>query len=170
MKYLFSIIALAALVACSSQPEAVEHHGEVPVTRKVVENADVKKCTAKLAVEGMSCAMMCGNMIKKSLSGVNGVKTANIDFKHENKVDFAEVEFDEEVVTEKELVAAIEKLNDGQYKVKSVEITVSKTSYEKIDGEDEESDADDDGKITAFNQINEIHIPNVFDVFRIIIQ
>ena len=168
MKKIFFLFAcIGLLMACSDSGVNEDAVDDVQVTRTVVDNADAPACKAKLAVEGMSCAVMCGGLIKKSLKSLHGVEIANVDFDKDQSVDFAEVEYDENLVTEKELIAAIQKLNNGQYKVKSVEIVVSKTSYKKTDAEE---DKDDENKVSAFQQLDNVSIPNIFDVFRVIIQ
>lgn len=177
LKYTAILLAFAVMAACSSskseEASSTEING-VKVTRTVVANADQAKCTAKIALDGMSCAMACGGSIKNCLKGIDGVKQADIFFDPERKAqDIATVEFDNKVVTEKEMIAAIEKLNDGQYKVKSVEIVVSEVSYEKINKEEpkkeEEPVKTSTGKVVALQQIT-IALPTVFDVLTRIIR
>lgn len=168
------IIGIAALAAaaCSSSSSSreVKKVEGVTVTRSVVKDAAEDKCTAKIAVDGMSCAKMCGGSIKKCLKSIDGIRSAEIDFAENQDPDFATVEFDNKVVTEKEMITAIEKLNNGQYKVRSVEIVVSEVSYEKIDKSvDKKDEKPTSGKVTAFNTIS-IVIPNVFEILSAVIQ
>jgi len=176
-QYLAYILAFSVLAACSSTSEQSKETADangVKITRTVVKDANEAKCTAKIAVQGMSCAMACGGSIKNCLKGIDGVQKADVFFDPERKTDdVATVEFDNKVVTEKEMIAAIQKLNDGQYKVKSVEIVVSEVSYEKIKKDDSKKDDEvikgGNGKVVALKQIT-VAIPVVFDVLKRIVR
>lgn len=164
-------IALALFVigisSCSTNAsEEVVVNDGVKITRSVIKDADEAKCTAKIAVDGMSCSKMCTGAIASCLKKMEGVKVNKIYFDPERKAaDFADVEFDQHKISEKEMIAAIEKLNNGQYKVKSVEIVVSEVSYEKIDdsGKKEEVRSSPAAKVTAFNNI-QISVPGIFAI------
>lgn len=175
MKSFFRLLVLAAvagILSCSrgnTQTE-VDQVEDVKITRSVVTDADASKCTAKITLDGMSCAKACGGKIKKCLKNIDGIKTADIHFDPERKTrNFATIEFDQKVVTEKEMIAAIEKLNNGQYKVKSVEIVVSEVSYEKIDKEEDKKGDKITSKVTALNNIS-IAIPSIFGIVAKVIQ
>lgn len=171
------IIILSSIVlsvfGCSNQPNGqITEESGVKVTRSVVKGADEAKCTAKIAVDGMSCSKMCTGAIAGCLKKIDGVKVADIYFDPERKAgDFATIEFDDKKVTEKEMIAAIEKLNDGQYKVKSVEIVISEVSYEKIDDKSDKKEDPKSGavKVTAFNTIT-VAIPSLVAVIARVIQ
>lgn len=159
-------MVFGAVYACSTQPSEQVAENAVPVTRSVVKDAKEPKCTAKIAVDGMSCSKMCTGSIAGCLKKMDGVKTTEVYFDPERKAgDFATVEFDEKKVTEKEMIAAIEKLNDGQYKVKSVEIVVSEVSYEKIEEKSHKKEEPKSGssKVTALNNIT-IAVPSIFKI------
>jgi copper chaperone CopZ len=77
-----------------------------------------------LDVSGMMCAHACGGKIKKELLKVNGVANATIDFEDDRALNFAQVEYDEQVVEVNGLVEAIAGIADGKlYAVQAVEIT-----------------------------------------------
>jgi copper chaperone CopZ len=104
---------------------------------------------------------MCTGAIKKSLASLDGVKNTAVYFDPERKnQDYATLEFDQQSVTEKELIAAIEKLNDGQYKVKSVEIVINEVSFEKIDDKADKKEIKTTGKISAIPSIR-IAVPSI---------
>ena len=112
----------------------------------------------------MSCEKMCGGMIKKCLKGIDGIKNANIDFDPERQADFATVEFEPKKVTEKEMIAAIQKLNNGAYKVQSIEIITSEITYEKLeDGSIEKTKKEKGPKVTALHTPS-FQVPNIFGV------
>ena len=153
------------LFACSSNHLEQQKTENIEVSKKVVKGTEAK-ATAKIGINGMSCEMMCGGAIKKCLKGIKGVKDATIDFDQNNPVDVAEVDFDDSQVSEKELIAAIEKLNDGQYKVKSVELVITETSFEKIE---DEKNKDPDLKkkpleVSFFEQPVQFELPSIFSV------
>jgi len=145
---LLTLLAVVVYACSTNGSDQVSDANGVKVTRSVVQDADEAKCTAKIAVDGMSCSKMCTGAIAGCLKKMEGVKATEIYFDPERKAeDFATIEYDEKKITEKEMIAAIEKLNDGQYKVKSVEIIV-----------------------TAFNNIGNIAIPGILAVLETIIQ
>ncbi len=172
IKILLLLLVVAVINGCSGSSETETSVADgVKITRSVIKDADQEKCTAKIAVSGMSCSKMCTGAIRGCLKEMNGVKVTDIYFDPERKAgDFAKVEFDQNKVTEKEMIAAIEKLNNGQYKVKSVEIVVSEVSYEKIDDTDKKDEVKTlpAAKVTAFNNIK-ISIPGIFAVMARVI-
>ncbi len=123
--FLFAIVLV--LVACGqAEPQvAATAVPAVPTTVKesiISEGEPVN--TADLSIEGMSCAMMCGNSIKKALNAVPGVIGAEIAFEEgTEQADHAVVTFDPAQVQEEALVKAVEALYDGQYKVTAVDVT-----------------------------------------------
>ncbi len=168
------VIGFAVLVsACSSSSteKTVAEDNGITITKTVVKDAPESKCTAKIAVDGMSCSVMCAGAIKGTLKKMDGVQVADVYFDPERKKsDFATIEFDNKKVTEKEMIAAIEKLNDGQYKVKSVEIVISEVSYQKIDEKLEKKDEKSPApKVTAFNTIS-IVMPSIFAILDKVIR
>ncbi len=173
LKFLLITVAFAAVYACSTEPaKQVSQEGDVKITRSVIADAPEAKCTAKIAVDGMSCSQMCTGAIKGCLKEIDGVKVADVYFDPERKAgDYATIEFDEKKITEKEMIAAIEKLNDGQYKVKSVEIVVSEVSYEKIEDKEDKKDDTKSGssKVTALNNIT-VAIPSIFAILNKVVQ
>lgn len=116
-----------ALAACG-QGEPQVAATAVPTVPTTVKETIISEgepvSTADLSIEGMSCAMMCGNSIKKALAAVPGVIGAEIDFEEgADKPDHAVVTFDPAQVQEGALVKAVEALYDGQYKVTALDIT-----------------------------------------------
>lgn len=165
----FAFVFLAStMMFCSSEPVATQteenQEDKIAITQTVVKG-DVEKTTAKIALKGMSCEKMCGSMIKKCLKGIDGITDANIDFDPQRQDDFATVEFEPKKVTEKEMIAAIQKLNNGAYKVQSIEIITSEVTYEKLETEEplDKTKKEKGAKVTAFHTPS-FQVPNIFGV------
>jgi len=118
--YTFGLLALAiaiAIAGCGRSEDAYE------VTERHT-NGTTGMTMARLDVSGMMCAHACGGKIKKELLKVNGVANATIDFEDDRALNFAQVEYDEQVVEVNGLVEAIAGIADGKlYAVQAVEIT-----------------------------------------------
>lgn len=78
--------------------------------------------TADMSIGGMSCQMMCANMIKSTLDKVPGVTTAEVIFHDGEEIGHAKVTYDPAKVNDAQLVGAVQALADGQYKVNSIAI------------------------------------------------
>lgn len=69
-------------------------------------------------VSGMTCEMGCGSTIRKALYLNGGVSKVEYDNFDETKTDnVIKVYFDDHAVSEKDLIAAVGKINDGQYQI-----------------------------------------------------
>ena len=101
----------------SCSEKKVEQAIEIAITKKTIEG-DTTQSLAILNIEGMTCEVGCGGFISKKLSVMTGVLSAEVVFE-ENK---AKVKYDDLKISEKEIIAEIQKLNEGQYKVTKVEI------------------------------------------------
>ena len=123
-KRLLLPLAAVFLFACS-QPAPVPHvaAGIERVVEQVAISSGTPVTVADLSIEGMSCAMMCGGSIKKALALLPGVSGTEIKFIEGEERDHAVVTYDESKVSDAEMVEAIQKLHDGQYKVLAVKIT-----------------------------------------------
>jgi mercuric ion binding protein len=111
------------LYSCSNNESKKEEEIEILTT---IKEGDTTQTLAKLNIEGMSCEISCAGLISKKLNELNGVKSAEVVFEK----NLAEINYDETKISEKDLIAHIEKLNEGQYKVTKIEIekTVLKTA------------------------------------------
>jgi copper chaperone CopZ len=92
------------------------------VTDQVI-NAGTPVTTADLAIDGMSCEMMCGGSIKKALAKLPGISGTEIAFVEGDERDHAIVTYDPAQVSDAQMIEAIQALHDGQYQVKAVHIT-----------------------------------------------
>ncbi len=111
-------IALAGilLTGCKDTSKAPEN---TPAADKntVAAEAPAKIETASFNIEGMTCAIGCAKTIEGDLSGMDGVKTAKVDFDKKT----ATVEFDASKQTTEKIVAKVEAAGDGKtYKVSNV--------------------------------------------------
>jgi mercuric ion binding protein len=165
----FSIITLSFLIllGCSSDPTANTDEAavmaDVPVTVSEIKvgNVDDVKTVAELEIEGMTCAIGCAKMIKKTVSDLDGVKIAEVNFDADNPIDIAIVEYNPEEINELEMAAVIQSLVDGQYKVNK--ILVKKYVYSETLNEE----------VIEVDQTSELDIkysfPNILEVFTLIV-
>ncbi|MCB9256130.1 MAG: heavy-metal-associated domain-containing protein [Chitinophagales bacterium] len=107
MKYLSVVLlAFSFLVACNNSCEK-------PSGEEQVVNADVvADSESKLALEGMVCSMGCVSAIQNELRSTNGVAFAEVNYEE----SFATIKYDSKLVSEAELIAAIEGIGDHSYK------------------------------------------------------
>jgi copper chaperone CopZ len=110
---------------------------------------------ADYAIEGMVCAMGCAGTIEKDVAALTGVLASKVDY----EAGKGHFEFDKAVITEKEIIAKIESIANGQY-------SVDKWEEEKAIGNQIESDTDDEveeEKITLNNvSLPSFKVPNLF--------
>ena len=116
MKNWILVLAVAiGMMACSdaSQQNAASN----VVVEQIQEKGAVAKTVAKLSIEGMTCAHGCGGKIQKELEDMDGVKSTNLDFVDERKVNVVSVEFDAASIDENKMMGLVNSLADGKYKV-----------------------------------------------------
>jgi len=152
------VIALFWVVASCGTTEAVENEqveSDLRVTRTEAVADGSEKYVATLAIEGMSCEMMCGGKIASTLEKLEGVKKVDIEFTDMDEVSFANVEYDSKVITEKEMVAGVHEIADGIYQVKSVNITHYKIAGNTVKTEEKT-------KVSSFDPQIRYKLPNIF--------
>lgn len=122
MKKQLSLLSLIFLVACGQGPSA----DSVVVADRTVQEVSITEgepmASADMSIDGMSCQMMCANMIKGALDKVPGVTTAEVIFHDGDAIGHAKVTYDPAKVSDAQLVGAVQALADGQYKVSSIAI------------------------------------------------
>ena len=124
VKRTFLPLAAVFLFACSQQAPAPQVAAGIErIVEQVAISSGTPVTVADLSIEGMSCAMMCGGSIKKALAQLPGVTGTEINFIEGDENDHAVVTYDESKVTDAEMIEAIQKLHDGQYKVLAVKVT-----------------------------------------------
>ncbi|MCC6839949.1 MAG: heavy-metal-associated domain-containing protein [Flavobacteriales bacterium] len=117
------LLSVLLLFACSHGPSsdnggAVADRTEV----EVVISTGEPMATADLTIGGMSCSMMCGNMIKGALAKVPGVTQAEVEYTDGSETGHAKVTYDPAKVDDGQLVRAVQALADGQYTVSSIAV------------------------------------------------
>ena len=81
---------------------------ELPTQKNEIAPANLQ--TASFTIKGMTCAIGCAKTIEEELNGLDGVKTAAVNFKAES----ATVSFDKTVLTPEELTKVVEATADGK--------------------------------------------------------
>ena len=72
------------------------------------------------AIEGMMCGAMCVVKVEEAVSKLDGFKAVKFDFDEDRKEDYAIITFDNAVLSQKDLITAIEGSSHGTYKVNTV--------------------------------------------------
>ncbi|MBL8011332.1 MAG: heavy-metal-associated domain-containing protein [Flavobacteriales bacterium] len=165
-------LPLLLLTACSSGPgDAAQAAAEVAGVARVVNEVVIADGTpvtfADLSISGMSCEMMCGGAIKKALAQVQGVSTTEIKFVEGDENDHAIVTYDPAQVSDAQLVEAVQKIHDGQYKV----VAVAVTKQVKGDGsasEDGEAAEASEAKVNA--ELPALRLPSLLELLSLILR
>jgi mercuric ion binding protein len=142
IKSIFLLTIFVAIFSCENNEEHNEDSSAVEVSEKNLTFADY-------AVEGMVCAMGCAATIEKDVKGLNGVVASNVDYES-GKAHF---EFDNSIVSEKEIIAKIEGIANGQYKV---------GTWSEEKEEENEVEATDTEKPITEVTLPSFEIPNLF--------
>jgi Cu+-exporting ATPase len=111
----FFVVMVAMMLSCSQAPK-VDENGQV-VVEQIQEKGEEAKVTAKLSIEGMTCAHGCGGKIQQELQKLNGVKSTELDFIDGRPVNVVSVIFDEKNIDEKKMMGCVNTIADGKYKV-----------------------------------------------------
>lgn len=108
----FSLVLFLFNCKNEAKPEVktIEIENDSQLTKEVDPNATFAK--AEFTIEGMTCAMGCAKTIEKKISGMDGVKSATVDFDRK----LAMVEFNDAKVTTESLTEMVAKAGD-MYKV-----------------------------------------------------
>ena len=159
----FVVAIFALLVSCSAPDNTDTASASEEIKRTVSEvviTSGTPVTIASLGIEGMSCEKMCGGAIKKALEKTEGVISAKIDFDAENDIDVAIVKYRSTEVGDNELIAVVNDLRNGIYKVRSV--NVEKQVKEK--GEEREEDEDRTAMIPS-----EVRLPSLMDILSAVL-
>lgn len=70
-----------------------------------------------LPIQGMMCGISCKGAVKKCLASIPGVANCTVNFEEEEEIDHAIVSFDNTLTSKEEMIAKVEALNQGAYKV-----------------------------------------------------
>ena len=118
-----SALLLASLLFVSCKEKSTETvsdsptETEAPKVKKEIAAANLQ--TASFTIKGMTCAIGCAKTIQEELNGLDGVKTATVDFEKE----LATVSFDKTVLSPEKITKVVEATADGKsYKVSNMKI------------------------------------------------
>ncbi len=119
-----------------------------------------------ISISGIVNEVKCVSSIKKLLSAMVGVTEIELNFNAQNNINHAMIKYDNHVINDQQMVIAIEKLNNGAYKVGDVEI---KKLEEKSISAKKKSE---EKEITFTHSPNSgsvgFALPNILDVFNIL--
>lgn len=125
MNYIKSLAALLLLmlffVGCKEKTEDTVSDAaketSAPKVKKEIAAANLQ--TASFTIKGMTCAVGCAKTIQEELNGLDGVKTATVDFEKE----LATVSFDKTVLDSEKITKVVEATADGKsYKVSNMKL------------------------------------------------
>ena len=139
--------------------DSAGHHSETKIPVEPTMIAD-------LGISGMVCEMNCVGSVKKTLLGMNGVESMDIEFDPDLDVNHAFVKFDDKIISKEEMISAIEKLNDKQYKVESSEVNPVAETVPVIEEEKKKTSSaekSEAGKETSHN-VEDINVTGIFNV------
>jgi len=105
---LFTLFLLISLFSCADSTMKSNHKKE----QVVVSNE-----TLVTEVEGMVCSMGCGGSIRKELKSTGYVSRVEVDFDEQKEKQTVKITYDNRLISKKEIVERIEKLNKGQFSV-----------------------------------------------------
>ncbi len=111
MKTLIFFLSVVLLVSCQNQ------NNSAVVVEKIQEQGEVAKLTAKLSIDGMTCAQGCGGKIQKELEKIPGVVTTQLDFVEKRKVNVVTAEFQANKISVEKMMECVNGIADGKYKV-----------------------------------------------------
>lgn len=147
LNYLF-LSTVLFVSACNSSTEETAEKTEIKEENVVV---------ADFAIEGMVCAMGCAKTIEEEIGALSGVAVSTVDF----ETGKAHFEYDKTQLTEKELIAKIENLADGQYKVSEWKGEAKSTdNVEQNASEENDATTEDKSKVSV--KLPSFQIPNLF--------
>ena len=87
----------------------------------------VADTNAEITIDGMSCQVGCAAYIDEELEKVSGVVSADVSF--ENKL--ASITYDNSLISEHDIISAINSLKDSAYSVSSVDVEILKSVEKK---------------------------------------
>ena len=85
----------------------------------------------------MVCSMGCGGSIRKELKSTGAVSRVEVDFDEEKEKQTVKITYDNRLISKKEIVDRIEKLNKGQFTVSVIGSTfIENSTIEKKSSEE----------------------------------
>ncbi len=161
MKQSISIIFLLSLIfaSCSGSETTTivtsdNQEFEVPV---VVGNR-----LLTLEIEGMTCVMGCGGLIRSELAETKAIESCEFDFENGRKRNVAKIAFDKDKITVDEIISIVANLNEGQFAVgnnstENISVNIN-TTVEEV-----KKDNIDEGKMKVSSQ-SAVELPNFVEI------
>ncbi|MCH2225406.1 MAG: heavy-metal-associated domain-containing protein [Crocinitomicaceae bacterium] len=157
-KIIFSFTIVGLLVACSESPKNTSSDN----TEHSTSIAVIPNSVATIEIDGMVCQMGCGASIRKELTATGGVSNCEFDFKEGRKTNVATVAYDNEAISEEELIKLVSTINDNQFTVGSTE----STELEELHEASEETNTNNSDQTNVeMSSSSGIEIPNILKVF-----
>lgn len=112
------LCVILLLASCEKSVEKKSIEAKIIDKKELSATTDLKKVA--LNIEGMTCEIGCARTIQSKLSKIEGIKFAEVNFEKKKGI----VEYDANKVSEKEIVAVVEKIAGGDlYKVSDIKTT-----------------------------------------------
>jgi len=166
--FLTAVLGSLVLISCGGEKKNEKKDEKKDTTAVVTApKMDVTpNAIADFGIKGMVCEMNCVGSVKKTVLALAGVDSWDMEFDSEKDVNHAKVKFDKTVVSEKQMVDAIQKINDGQYKVESVDVREMTEEEIKTDAATSEvlDEINSEEEITSGSG-GSLSMPNIFVVF-----
>lgn len=154
---LFLFILTLAACGGTNTPAPEANTDVVRTVNEVAITSGTPVSTADLSIDGMTCAMGCGNTIKSALVGLPGVSAAEVDFAEAGKTNHVVVTYDPKRVSDADMVKAVHGLHNGDYKVVAVGITQQVLKTGATEGAPAETTTE--GKVNA--TIEHVALPSL---------
>lgn len=151
MKRLLTFALLLSLFSCSDSSMKNEDKKE---------QVAVSNETLVTEVEGMVCSMGCGGSIRKELKSTRAVSRVEVDFDEEKEKQTVKITYDNRLISKKEIVERIEKLNKGQFSVNVIGSTF-------IENSDNEKSSSEKPKVNVSE--TSFEVPSLLDILSSIV-
>lgn len=151
MKRFFFVLFVVSLFSCSDSTSK----NEVKKEKVAVSNE-----TLVTEIEGMVCSMGCGGSIRKELKSTGAVSRVEVDFDEEKEKQTVKITFDNHLISKKEIVDKIEKLNKGQFSV-----SIIGSSY--IESSNDDNGSSENPKVNVSE--SSFEIPSLLDILSSIV-
>ena len=156
MKSITKTLGLVAVIALFINVTSCSSSDENATIEINTENIIV----ADYAIDGMVCAMGCAKTIQDEVAEMEGV--ANCEVNYEEKT--AHIEFDGGQLSENDVIAKIESLADGKYKVNELgNNEANEETIEEVEVDNVEEGEDSEESVVEVS-LPSFEIPNLFEL------
>lgn len=123
---------------------------------------------ADISISGMVDELNCTEPLKNLLLAMVGVTEIEIDFNSENEINHAKVKYDNSKINDREMVDAIEKLNEGAYKVEGVELKKLNENTAVSKKKNDEAEVSAVESFSSSSGSGGFALPGILDVFDVL--